>query len=87
MNFVREYMSGAGGSNHSLKHVRYLYVARKAGVGEGGGGTEQIFVPGGSSPRSNPLPFYIPFFTKKGTPFVYLLATNGTPFLIPCLEL
>ena len=29
----------------------------------------------------NPLPFYIPFFTKKGTPFVYLLLTNGTPFI------
>ena len=39
--------------------------------------------------RSNPLPFYIPFFTKKVqcTSFVYLLLTNGTPLYIPCLEL
>ena len=39
--------------------------------------------------RSNPLPFYIPFFTKKVqcAPFVYLLLTNGTPLYIPCLEL
>ena len=27
----------------------------------------------------NPLPFYIPFLTKHGTHFVYLLLTNGTP--------
>ena len=31
----------------------------------GGGGTQQIFIRRGSAPRSNPLPFYIPFFTKK----------------------
>ena len=29
------------------------------------GGTQQIFIRGGSAPRSNPLPIYIPFFTKK----------------------
>ena len=29
------------------------------------GGTQQMFIRGGSAPRSNPLPFYIPFFTKK----------------------
>ena len=27
----------------------------------------------------NPLPFYIPFLTRHGTHFVYLLQTNGTP--------
>ena len=35
---------------------------------------------GGSAPRSNPLPFYIPFF-RKGTPFVYLLLKKSTPFI------
>ena len=35
-----------------------------------------MFIRGGSSPRSNPLPFNISFFTKK----VPLLLTNGTPF-------
>ena len=31
--------------------------------------------------RSNPASFYIPHsFERKGTPFVYLLLTNGTPF-------
>ena len=44
------------------------------------GCTRPIFIGGGSTLRSNPLPFYIPFFDKKGTPFVYLLLTNGTPF-------
>ena len=29
------------------------------------GGTQQIFIRGGSAPRSIPLPFYIPFFAKK----------------------
>ena len=45
----------------------------------GGGITQEIFIRGGSAPKSNPIPFYIPFFTK-GSPFVYLLLTNGTPF-------
>ena len=30
-----------------------------------GGGTQQMFIRGGSAPRSKPLPFYIPFFTKR----------------------
>ena len=30
----------------------------------GGGGTQQIFIRGGSAPRSDPLPVYVPFFTK-----------------------
>ena len=29
------------------------------------GGTQQMFIRGGSALRTNPLPFYIPFFTKK----------------------
>ena len=33
--------------------------------GPGPGGTQQIFVRGGSALGSNLLPFYIPFFTKK----------------------
>ena len=32
---------------------------------EGWGFTQQIFIQGSSAPKSNPLPFYIPFFTKK----------------------
>ena len=47
----------------------------------GGGRTQQIFIRGGSAPRSNPLPFALPLFHEKGTPFVYLLLTNGTPFI------
>ena len=30
-----------------------------------GGGTQQMFIQGGSAPRSNSLPFFIPFFKKK----------------------
>ena len=32
---------------------------------EGRGVTQQTFIQGGSARTSNPLPFYIPFFTKK----------------------
>ena len=36
---------------------------------------------GGSAPRSNPSPTYLYIiFDGKGTTFVYLLSTNGTPF-------
>ena len=50
------------------------------GRGAGGGGVHnKFFIQVGSAPRSNPLPFYIPFFTKKVCiPFVYLLLKNGT---------
>ena len=47
----------------------------------GGGGTGQSFILVISFPRSNPSPFYIPFLTEKGTPFVHLPLTNGTPFM------
>ena len=39
----------------------------------GGGGTQQIFMRGGSAPRSNPLPFYIPFLTEKVPYFVQMI--------------
>ena len=36
------------------------------GVGGGGGGsTHRSFIQGGSSPRSNPLPFYIRSLTER----------------------
>ena len=36
-----------------------------------GGGSPQSFVQGGSAPRSNLLPLYIPFW-QKSTPFIHL---------------
>ena len=39
-----------------------------------------MLIRGGSAPRSNSLHFYKPFFYVKGTPFVYLLLTNGISF-------
>ena len=55
-----------------------LYVVQP---GEGGGGsTRQMFIRGGSAPRSNSfIPSYTVFY-EKGSPFVYLLLTNGSPF-------
>ena len=40
--------------------------------------TQQFFIRGGSALKSNPLPFYIPYFTKKVPPSY---AFNGTPFI------
>ena len=44
----------------------------------GGGGTEQSFVQGCSSPRSKPLPFYIPLSTKNFS-FNIPSVENGPP--------
>ena len=54
-------------------------------MGGGGGGAEegaqQSFVWGGFAQSSNPLPslFINTIFSRKGSPFLYLLLTN-TPF-------
>ena len=57
------------------------------GGGGGGGGTQQSFTRGGSAPRSNPLPFYIPFLIEKGLPLVYPLLADGTSLTyVPSLE-
>ena len=54
----------------------------------GGGATQQIFILGGSTQRSNLLPLLDTIFHEKGTPFIYLLLTNSWyPFHIPHLEL
>ena len=42
-------------------------------------GTQQSFTQGGSTLRSNPLPFYIPLWQKR-YPFGYLVWKNSTPF-------
>ena len=49
----------------------------------GGGGTQKSFIRGGSAPRSNPLPFYIPFFQKR-YPFRIPFIGKRHPFHIPC---
>ena len=36
--------------------------------------------PGGLCPKVQPLTLLYTIFHEKGTPFVYLLLTNGTPF-------
>ena len=62
----------------------------RGGGGEGGGGGHSTkFYTGSSSPRSNPLPFYILFLTEKvplspgeGTPWV----GRCGPALWPCLR-
>ena len=46
--------------------------SRPGPPGGGGRATQRSFIRGGSAPRSKPLPFDIPFFERKGTPFVYL---------------
>ena len=46
--------------------------------GGGGGGTQKSFIRGGSAPRSNPLPFYIPFFSEKA-PLSYTFHWKKAP--------
>ena len=50
-------------TGHSLPPLTHKIGSRKM-PGEGGG-TQQTFVRGGSTPMFNQLPFYIPFFAKK----------------------
>ena len=49
-------------------------------TGGGGGVLNKVLYWEAPTPRSNPLHFYIPFLTEKGTHFEYLLLINGTPF-------
>ena len=53
----------------------FVFVCPYPG-GMGGGGTQQIYIQGGSTQRSNLLPFLDTIFHEKGTPFTYLLSTN-----------
>ena len=48
-----------------IPRVSALHTELAVPMTRGGGGTQQIFILGGSVPRSNSLPFYTPFFTKK----------------------
>ena len=43
------------------------------------GGNQQRFIRGGSAPRSNHLPFYVQFFTKK-VPLLHTLFRTLHPF-------
>ena len=47
--------------------IRDFYPpARRRTSSPVGEGTQQIFTRGGSAPRLNPLPFYLPFLSEKG---------------------
>ena len=47
------------------RSTRYDFSIRTTAPPGGWEGTQQIFIRGGSAPRSNLLPFYIPFFIKN----------------------
>ena len=84
MSDLKEKMTEMSGlfSNKKLNVVDESgSFVRSSTRGEGGGGsTRQIFIRGGSAPRSNSfIPSYTVFY-EKGSPFIYLLLTNGTPF-------
>ena len=49
-------------------------------------GTQQMFVWGGSAPRSNPSSFYIPF-SRERYPFRIPSIDQWYPFHITCIEL
>ena len=59
--------------------VAVVYVSKPRGVG-----TNQILIRGGSARRSNPLPFYIPFWQKR-YPFYIPFIEKRYPFHMPTL--
>ena len=62
----------------------FLWVAKPP---ERGGGTQQLFMGGGSAQRPTPSPLLLyTIFHEKDTNFVYLLLTNGTPFVFKCCQ-
>ena len=48
----------------------------------GGGGTQQSFIREGSTPRSKPLPIYVPFLIEK-VPLLHASHRKWYPFHIP----
>ena len=60
-------------------NAEYYWTGIRHGYGPGGEGYSTTFYIGRVRPEVQPLTLlYTIFFTKKGTPFVYLLLTNGT---------
>ena len=51
-----------------------------SGVVVGGGGYSTKFYTGRLRPEVQPLTVLYTLFHERGTPFVYLTWTNGTPF-------
>ena len=57
-----------------------LHVVLNPGVGGGGGGDSKNVYTGRFRPEVQPPTLLHTIFQEKGTPFVYLILTNGTPF-------
>ena len=86
--FVGMYMVG-GKSRHNKKtqkkgNDKKKNIYKGKPMPGGGGVTQQMFIRGGSGLRSNPLPFYIPFFIKKVL-LSYTFYSQMVP-LSPCLH-
>ena len=64
---VASQISWQGNFSHVIKNMLPKIAAKLGGGGGRGLGsvTRQSFIRGGTAPRSNPLPFYIPFSAKK----------------------
>ena len=61
-----------------IMHVKSKHEAAERGSKPGGGGTQKSFIQGGPALRSNPLPFYIPFFSEKA-PLPYTFYWKKAP--------
>ena len=65
----------------AIKPENYLIINTGGGKGGGGGRQDSTnFYTWRLRSEVRPLTLLYTIFYKKGTPFVYLLLTNGTPF-------
>ena len=77
-------------NSHQLSYLveHNCFIARETErvvTRPGGGGYLTKFCTGGSAPRSNPLPFHIPFWQKR-YPFYIPFIEKRYLFHIPILE-
>ena len=67
---------------HSIKEIKKKNQTRVTVIQRGGGegGLTEVSYEEAPPQGPTPYPLYVPFLDRKGTPFVYPLVTNRTPF-------
>ena len=88
--YSKTFLSYTCRMRQSCKCFRSLARVRDSAFGQftfmPGGGTQQSLIQGGSAPRSNPLPFYIPFWQKRYPFYIPFIEKRYPSVHIPTLE-